>query len=87
MTKKETLATYGLKSREQLKDIIAEVCSVLGNGINDNADKLLFRIAIAESNGGETEDTSTTCGFGVFQFDPVGVEDVISRTGAILKLK
>lgn len=75
---KRDLVIYGLTSAEALDNDIIKVVNVLGGG--RNAALLLAETAAAESNYGRAVDTTLNSGFGVFQFDTAGYEDVKQRT-------
>ena len=71
---------YGLKNKEEMLSIIQRVCKVLGNGTNNNADKLLLETAMAETGGGLIEDTTEFAGMGLTQFDKYPFLDLQSRS-------
>jgi len=71
---------YGLINRHHLNDAIKEVCECLGNGSNNNADKLLYETVGAETSHGNAKDNSKYAGMGITQFDKMPFYDVKSRT-------
>lgn len=76
---------YGLTSKEHLKDIIKSVVSVFGGG--ENAEKLLWETAGAETARGDTPDLTLHSGYGIMQFDNAGFEEVKRRTRQSVKEK
>jgi hypothetical protein len=78
---------YGIEKTEDIMLACTKVCNILGNGSNNNADEFMFNIALAETAGGTTPDSLASNGFGVFQFDRIGVKDIIGRTNKTNKRK
>ncbi len=61
---------YGLTRRSQIVEIARDVCAVIGNGSNDNADDAIVEITCAETNAGTyPDDTPYYAGAGVTQVD------------------
>lgn len=71
---------YGLISKQHLDDIITDVTNTLGDGSNHTAHLLLKETAMAETHYGDTPDTHLFSGYGLFQFDKPGFDDVVQRT-------
>lgn len=70
---------YGLAKLKHLSEMIDEVCECLGNGSNNNANKLLIETAGAETRRGRTKDESIGAGMGIMQFDEMPFNDVKNR--------
>lgn len=74
-------AFYGLARAEHLYDVVAAACRVLGEGENNSAVSLLLETAAQETRLGTFRDpTPNGAGRGVFQCDPIGLQDVQART-------
>lgn len=68
---------YGLKSKAQIFEVVDRTCEVLGNGGNDNADRLLLRTAATETQFGTFPDSHPlTKGVGLFQHDLIALRDI-----------
>jgi len=63
----------------QIKVDIALVCGLLGNGANNNADKLIQETINSESQNGNYPDSTKTFGEGLGQFDKIAFYDVKQR--------
>jgi len=85
MIKQKGFFMYGLISEQHLKDIIRNVVSNLGGGLN--AELLLWETAGAETNFGNTPDFSPNSGYGLMQFDFLGFADTQHRTKQSIKDK
>jgi len=85
LLKEKGLFMYGLISKQHLKDIIKDVVSILGGGIN--AELLLWETAGAETNFGNTPDFTINSGYGLMQFDFLGFADTQHRTEKSVKDK
>jgi len=70
---------YGLVNRHHLSDAIKEVCECLGNGANNNADKLLYETCGAETSHGNAKDKSKYAGMGITQIDKLPFQDILDR--------
>lgn len=71
---------FGLISVAHLDLIIEDVCSVLGNGSNDNAHLAMKEVCAQETLLGSYPDRSVYGeGAGPHQFDSVGFDDVKDR--------
>ena len=70
---------YGVVNATQIKDTVNYICSILGNGANNNACKLLLETAGAETALGKTRDLTIGAGQGICQFDRIGFDDVVER--------
>jgi len=72
---------YGLIKKEHLLDYVKEVCTVLGNGNNANADLLILGTIAQETHLGTYKDpTPTSAGQSIAQFDEMPFNDVVDRT-------
>ncbi|MDX1808313.1 MAG: hypothetical protein R3331_02110 [Sulfurospirillaceae bacterium] len=69
---------YGLISKKHLDEIIVNVVNTLGGG--QNAIDLLSETAMSETHYGDTPDLHLHSGYGIFQFDKPGFDDVVART-------
>lgn len=79
---------YGSVDKETIKKIVKEVCTVLGNGKNNNADKLILGTIAQETHMGTYPDsTPGEKGIGLCQFDKIAYEDVILNTKEYKKKK
>ena len=58
---------------------ILKVCEVFGYGKNDNADELMLMTLHAETRAGREKDLTKLSGYGIAQFDDIGVNDVLER--------
>ena len=78
---------YGLVYRGQLKKDVNAVVDCLGGG--EDAVNLLLETASAETNLGETVDTTWNSGIGIMQFDPLSFVDLQNRISksTLLKIK
>lgn len=71
---------YGSIDKENITKIISKVCSVLGNGNNNNAHKLILGTISQETHMGTYKDSSPwKGGRGLCQFDKIAFEDVKAR--------
>jgi hypothetical protein len=71
---------FGLVSVAHLDLIISDVCSVLGNGSNDNAHLAMKEVCAQETLLGSYPDRSVYGeGAGTHQFDNAGFDDVKDR--------
>lgn len=80
-----SIIMYGLVNKEQLDRIILDVTDKLGNGKNNTAHLLLSETAQQETHYGDFPDTTKNSGFGVMQFDQIGILDVQQRTPRSIK--
>jgi len=80
-----SLLMYGLISKKHLDDTILEVTRVLGDGANNTAHLLLSETAQTETSYGDYPDMNLFSGYGVMQFDDVGINDTIARTPQHIK--
>ena len=72
---------YGLAKQKHLREIVIEVCNVLGHGSNAMAVDLMLETAAQETHCGQLRDpTPNGAGRGIFQIDPVGFNDICQRT-------
>jgi len=72
---------YGITDIQQIFDTVEEVCTVLGNGGNSCANKLILGTIAAETRFGTYKDpTPFKAGSGLCQMDYVGYKEVINRT-------
>ena len=72
---------YGLIKQEHLLDYVKEVCNVLGNGKNNNADLLILGTLAQETHLGQYKDhTPNRAGQSIAQFDKMPFYDVVDRT-------
>lgn len=72
---------YGLTNQRQAFEIAQAVCDVLGHGSNGKAVALLVETAQQETHLGTYRDRSPyRHGTGLCQVDPIGLQDVKTRT-------
>lgn len=72
---------YGLANQQEALTIANQICSVVGNGSNDNAHKILIETAQQETKLGYYPDKFPYLhGIGLCQFDLIGFQDVKQRT-------
>lgn len=71
---------YGLESTEQARELVWQVCNVLGHGSHYSATNMLLETAAVETQLGRFPDCYASEGFGLCQFDRIGFEDVVTRT-------
>lgn len=71
---------YGLAKKSHLRDIVVEVCNVLGHGANACAVDLMLETAAQETHCGQFRDpTPNGAGRGIFQIDPIAFNDICQR--------
>lgn len=71
---------YGLARQKHLRDIVIEVCNVLGHGSNAMAVDLMLETAAQETHCGQLRDpTPNGAGRGIFQIDPIAFNDICQR--------
>jgi hypothetical protein len=74
---------YGLAKKSHLRDIVVEVCNVLGHGANACAVDLLLETAAQETHCGQLRDpTPHGAGRSIFQIDKETFYDVRARARA-----
>lgn len=74
---------YGLATADNIYEVVGAVCRVLGAGENQSAVSLLLETAAQETRLGTFRDpTPNGAGRGLFQCDPIGLQDVQARTKA-----
>jgi len=74
---------YGLAKQKHLRDIVIEVCNVLGHGANAFAVDLMLETAAQETHCGQLRDpTPNGAGRGIFQIDPIAFNDICQRARA-----
>jgi len=76
------IKNYGLTDVAELPRMAAEVCSILGWGEWGTANLLLLETCAAETQMGMYPDRYKPEGFGITQFDTVGLQDTLQRTKA-----
>lgn len=79
MDKETRLKTYGFKKDIELFGTISLVCSIFGNGSNNNADLILEKTARSESHLATYPDEKTEYGESPYQFDKIGFLDTVDR--------
>ena len=72
---------YGLSSFKALEEIAAQVVEVLGGG--DDAFCLIMETCAAETHLGTAPDLHSLSGYGLTQFDNIGFDDTVNRTGKV----
>lgn len=70
---------YGLTSSMDIERLVTYVVSRLDHP-SSNAIKLMMETCAAETALGTAKDIHTKSGHGLFQFDSIGIDDVIERT-------
>lgn len=74
---------YGLAKQKHLREIVVEVCNVLGYGANAMAVDLMLETAAQETHCGQLRDpTPNGAGRGIFQIDPIAFNDICQRSRA-----
>ena len=74
---------YGLAKQKHLREIVIEVCNVLGHGSNAMAVDLMLETAAQETHCGQLRDpTPNGAGRGIFQIDPTAFNDICQRARA-----
>lgn len=71
---------YGLESIQHAYELSHKVCQVIGYGKYQVAPALLLETACAETQLGQYADRYAPEGFGLHQFDTIGLVDVQQRT-------
>jgi len=68
---------YGYVDKKQIKKQIKMICNCLGGG--ENAQRLVFETAVAETGIGNIKDTTIGAGIGLTQFDKLPFDDTKIR--------
>ena len=80
MINKNKLEQYGFEKRIELEGVVSLVCTVFGNGSNNNADIMMMETANTETHLGDFPDYNRKIGESPYQFDEGTFEDTIRRT-------
>lgn len=78
---------YGLESIDQAREIARRTIVILGNGKHQSAQAMILETACAETQLGQYPDSYEPEGFGLHQFDTIGLNDTITRTRELDKLR